>query len=263
MCSHGLVAARLLRGGLKVFGSNAPILSSQAAQSTSAFFNNLRQLDQLRHAASQRGGRGGDAPPPLTVGNKAEDFTATAVFPDNTLGPLTLSSYLGKKYVCLFFYPLDFTFVCPSEIIAFNAALPAFREKGAEVIGVSVDSQYSHHAWKQTPKEKGGIGNIQFPLVSDLTKRISQAYGVLHNDSVSLRGLFIIDKEGTIRHMLVNDLPIGRSVDEALRIIDAIQHYEKFGEVCPANWKHGERAMNPTTAGVAEYLKNASAGAVE
>jgi len=199
-----------------------------------------------------------ELPQVVSVGSKAEDFTATAVFPDNTIGPLTLSNFLGKKYVCLFFYPLDFTFVCPTEIVAFNKALPAFKERGAELIAVSVDSQYSHFAWKQTPVEKGGIGDIQFPLVSDLTKKISQAYGVLHNESVSLRGLFIIDKEGTIRHMLVNDLPIGRNVDEALRIIDAIQHYEKFGEVCPANWRHGEGAMNPTASGVAEYMSNIS-----
>ena len=193
------------------------------------------------------------------VTKPAPDFTAQAVMPDNSMQDLSLSSYKGK-YVCLFFYPLDFTFVCPSEILAFNKALDSFKAKNCEVIGVSVDSQFTHFAWKQTPVEKGGIGNIQFPLVADLNKKISLSYGVLLEEmGVSLRGLFLIDKEGIIRHALINDLPLGRSVDEALRILEALQFHEEHGEVCPANWKPGEEAMKPTAEGVAEYLsKHAS-----
>ncbi len=190
------------------------------------------------------------------VTKPAPDFTATAVMPDNCFKEdFTLSSYKGK-YVCLFFYPLDFTFVCPSEILAFDKRLQEFKDKNCEVIGVSVDSHFTHLAWKNTPVEKGGIGNIQYPLVADLSKKISLSYGVLLEDvGVALRGLFLIDKEGIIRHQLVNDLPLGRSVDEALRILEAIQFHEQHGEVCPANWKPGEEAMKPTPEGVAEYLK--------
>ncbi len=190
------------------------------------------------------------------VTKPAPDFTATAVMPDNSFKEdFTLSSYKGK-YVCLFFYPLDFTFVCPSEILAFDKRLQEFKDKNCEVIGVSVDSHFTHLAWKNTPVEKGGIGNVQYPLVADLSKKISLSYGVLLEDvGVALRGLFLIDKEGIIRHQLVNDLPLGRSVDEALRILEAIQFHEQHGEVCPANWKPGEEAMKPTPEGVAEYLK--------
>ena len=166
---------------------------------------------------------------------------------------LDLSSYRGK-YVVLFFYPLDFTFVCPSEIIAFDKELEKFKEKNAEVIGVSVDSQYTHYAWKNTKVEDGGIGQIRYPLVADLSKNIARDYGVLVNDSVALRGLFLIDKEGIVRHQLVNDLSLGRNVSEALRMLDALQFTEKHGEVCPANWVEGEEAMKPTADGVAEYL---------
>jgi peroxiredoxin (alkyl hydroperoxide reductase subunit C) len=187
------------------------------------------------------------------VTKEAPDFTAQAVMPDNTFSELKLSSYRGK-YVVLFFYPLDFTFVCPSEIIAFDKALDKFKEKNAEVIGVSVDSHFTHLAWKNTPREKGGIGNVQFPIVSDLTKVIARSYGVLLNDSVALRGLFLIDKDGIIRHALINDVPLGRNVDEALRMLDALQFTEKHGKVCPANWREGEEAMKPTAEGVADYL---------
>ena len=187
------------------------------------------------------------------VTKEAPDFTAQAVMPDNTFSELKLSSY-RSKYVVLFFYPLDFTFVCPSEIIAFDRALDKFKEKNAEVIGVSVDSHFTHLAWKNTPREKGGIGNVQYPIVSDLTKEIARSYGVLLNDSVALRGLFLIDKDGIIRHALVNDLPLGRNVDEALRVLDALQFTEKHGEVCPANWREGEEAVRPTADGVASYL---------
>ena len=188
------------------------------------------------------------------VTQAAPDFTAQAVMPNGAIKELSLASYRGK-YVCLFFYPLDFTFVCPSEILAFNKAVDAFREKNCELIGVSVDSQYTHAAWRETPVEKGGIGHVQFPLVADLNKKISMDYGVLlHDAGVALRGLFIIDKEGVIRHALVNDLPLGRSVDEAIRILDALQFTEEHGEVCPANWRPGEEAMKPTAEGVADYL---------
>ncbi len=172
---------------------------------------------------------------------------------DNSFAELKLSSYRGK-YVVLFFYPLDFTFVCPSEIIAFDKALAKFKERNAEVIGVSVDSQYSHYAWKNTPVDQGGIGSIKFPLVADLNKNVARDYGVLFDDSVALRGLFLIDKEGIVRHALVNDLSLGRNVDEALRMLDALQFTEKHGEVCPANWRQGDDSMKPTAEGVAEYL---------
>ena len=190
------------------------------------------------------------------VTKPAPDFTATAVMPDNSFKEdFTLSSFKGK-YVCLFFYPLDFTFVCPSEILAFDKKLQEFKDKNCEVIGVSVDSHFTHLAWKRTPVQEGGIGDIQYPLVADLSKKISLSYGVLLEDmGVALRGLFIIDKEGIIRHQLVNDLPLGRSVDEALRVLEALQFHEKHGEVCPANWRPGEEAMKPTPEGVAEYLK--------
>ncbi len=193
------------------------------------------------------------------VTKEAPDFTAQAVMPDNQFAELTLSSYKGK-YVVLFFYPLDFTFVCPSEILAFDRAVHAFKEKNAEVIGVSVDSHFTHLAWKNTPVNNGGIGKVQFPLVADLNKSICQDYGVLlPEEGIALRGLFLMDKEGIVRHALVNDLPLGRSVDEALRILDALQFTEEHGEVCPANWKSGDEAMKPTAEGVADYLaKNAA-----
>ena len=187
------------------------------------------------------------------VTKEAPDFKAQAVFENNTIKELNLSSYRGK-YVVLFFYPLDFTFVCPSEIIAFDKALEQFKEKNAEVIGVSIDSQYTHFAWKNTSVNDGGIGQIRYPLVADLSKNIARDYGVLLNDTVALRGLFLIDREGIVRHQLVNDLSLGRSVDEALRMLDALQFTEEHGEVCPANWREGEEGMKPTAEGVANYL---------
>ena len=187
------------------------------------------------------------------VTKQAPDFTAQAVLPDNSFAELTLSSYRGK-YVVLFFYPLDFTFVCPSEIIAFDKALEKFEAKNAQVLGVSVDSHFTHLAWKNTPPDQGGIGQVKYPLVADLSKKISKKYGVLFGKEVALRGLFLIDTEGVVRHALINDLPLGRNVDEALRILDALQFHEKHGEVCPANWREGEDAMKPTADGVAKYL---------
>jgi len=188
------------------------------------------------------------------VTKEAPDFTAAAVMPDNTIKEdFKLSDYKGK-YVVLFFYPLDFTFVCPSEIIAFNKKLEEFKNRNTEVIGVSVDSQFTHLAWKNTEVNKGGIGNVQFPLVADLSKKISADYGVLFDEAIALRGLFLIDKEGIVRHCVINDLPLGRNIDEALRMVDALQFFEKNGEVCPANWKDGEEGMSPSPEGVAEYL---------
>ena len=192
------------------------------------------------------------------VTKEAPDSTAQAVMPDNSFQELTLSSYKGN-YVILFFYPLDFTFVCPSEIIAFDKKLQEFKDRNCEVLAASVDSHYSHWAWKNTAVKDGGIGNVQFPIVADLSKNISRDYGVLVNESVALRGLFLIDKDGIIRHAVVNDLSLGRSTDEALRMLDALQFTEKHGEVCPANWSPGEDAMAPTAEGVASYLsKHAS-----
>jgi peroxiredoxin (alkyl hydroperoxide reductase subunit C) len=187
------------------------------------------------------------------ITKEAPDFTAQAVMPDNSFAELKLSSYRGK-HVILFFYPLDFTFVCPSEIIAFDKAVDSFKKKNAEIIGVSVDSHFTHLAWKNTPPAEGGIGKVSYPLVADLNKNIARDYGILHDDSVALRGLFLIDKKGIIRHAVINDLSLGRSVDEALRMLDALQFTEKHGEVCPANWREGDEAMKPTAEGVAEYL---------
>jgi len=188
------------------------------------------------------------------VTKQAPDFTADAVLPDNTFGQITLSSFKGKNVV-LFFYPLDFTFVCPSEILAFNKKLEEFKSRNTEVIGVSVDSKFTHLAWKNTKLEDGGIGNIQYTLVSDLNKNIAREYGILFNESVALRGLFLIDTKGIIRHAVINDLPLGRSVSEALRMVDALQFVEAHGDqVCPANWQEGDEAMKPTAEGVAGYL---------
>jgi peroxiredoxin (alkyl hydroperoxide reductase subunit C) len=191
------------------------------------------------------------------VTKEAPDFTAQAVMPDNSFAELKLSSYRGR-YVVLFFYPLDFTFVCPSEIIAFAAALEKFQKKNAQVLGCSVDSHFTHLAWKNTPRKQGGIGPIRYPLIADLNKQISRDFGVLldsgPNSGIALRGLFLIDKAGVVRHALINDLPIGRSVDEAIRVLDALQFHEENGDVCPANWHQGEEAMKPTAEGVASYL---------
>jgi peroxiredoxin (alkyl hydroperoxide reductase subunit C) len=188
------------------------------------------------------------------VAKAAPDFTATAVLGDNTFDETFSLSSLRGRYVILFFYPLDFTFVCPSEILAFNDALEKFRQRNCEIVGISVDSHYTHLAWKKTPVERGGIGSIGFPLVSDLDKIISRRYGILLDESVALRGLFLIDREGIVRHNVVNDLALGRNVDEVLRMLDALRFHEKKGEVCPANWKEGEAGISPTTEGVVDFL---------
>jgi peroxiredoxin (alkyl hydroperoxide reductase subunit C) len=187
------------------------------------------------------------------VTKQAPNFTATAVMEDGSFKDISLADYKGQN-VLLYFYPLDFTFVCPSEIIAFHKAVGEFKERNTQLLGVSIDSQFSHFAWRNTKVEDGGIGQIDYPLIADVTKNIARDYGVLFNESVALRGLFLIDKAGMVRHSTINDLPIGRNVDEALRTIDALQFHEEHGEVCPANWKKGEEGMKPTAEGVASYL---------
>jgi len=192
----------------------------------------------------------------VLVGREAPDFTAQAVLPDNSIkADFNLKAQTKGKYTILFFWPLDFTFVCPSEIIAFDNRVAEFKKRGAEVIGISVDSQYTHYAWKNTPVDKGGIGNVQFPLVADLTKSIARSYDVLTGDAVAFRGTFLIDRKGVVRSQLINDLPLGRNVDETIRTLDALIFHEEHGEVCPANWKKGDKGMKPTAEGVASYLK--------
>ncbi|WP_345986151.1 peroxiredoxin [Sulfurimonas sp. HSL-1656] len=191
----------------------------------------------------------------MLVTQKAPDFTATTVLGDNQIvDNFNLYENFGEKGTVLFFYPLDFTFVCPSEIIAFDHRLQEFQDRGVNVIGVSVDSQFSHFAWKNTPVENGGIGQVRYPLVADLTKEISKAYDVLLDGGVALRGSFLIDTDGTVRHAVINDLPLGRNIDEMLRMVDTMLFTNEHGEVCPAGWNKGDEGMKADTAGVAEYL---------
>jgi peroxiredoxin (alkyl hydroperoxide reductase subunit C) len=193
--------------------------------------------------------------PSVLVGKPAPDFTAAAVMPNNEIEEaFNLKSYLAGSYGLVFFYPLDFTFVCPSEILAHDHRLAAFAEKNTKVIAVSVDSHFTHLAWKNTPVDKGGLGNVQFPMVADLNKDIARAYGVLLPGGVALRGTFLIDKDGVVQSQHVNNLPLGRNVDEALRLVDALQFAEEHGEVCPAGWQKGKAGMKANPAGVAEYL---------
>jgi peroxiredoxin (alkyl hydroperoxide reductase subunit C) len=203
------------------------------------------------------------------IGKKAPVFSTDAVvnggeFAEN----FSLEQYIGKKDVVFFFYPLDFTFVCPTELLAFQDKLDEFKKRGVEVVACSIDSKFSHWAWLNTEQKNGGIKSVNYPIVADLDKTIASNYGVLageydyneegqlifSGDAVAYRGLFLIDKEGTVRHAVINDLPLGRSVDEALRMIDALHHFEEYGEVCPANWKEGDKAMKDTAEGVASYL---------
>ena len=191
----------------------------------------------------------------VLVGKKAPDFTASTVMPNNEINDhFNLHNFINGKIAILFFYPLDFTFVCPSEIIAFDKRFNEFKSRGVEVIGVSVDSKYSHLAWKNTEVNKGGIGQVKYPLVSDLTKSIARDYDVLINDAVALRGTFLIDQEGMVRHQLINDLPLGRNIEEAIRMIDALKFFQEHGEVCPAGWNQGKKGMKASAQGVAEYL---------
>ena len=187
------------------------------------------------------------------VTKSAPDFTAQAVMGNNAFEDLTLSSYKGK-YVVLFFYPLDFTFVCPSEIIAHDKRLAEFKKRGAEVIGVSIDSHFTHLAWRNTAINDGGIGPVQFPMVADMNHSITQSFGVEHPDGVALRASFLIDRDGVVQHQTVNNLPLGRNVDEMLRMLDALKFSEEHGEVCPAGWQQGEAGMKASTEGVKEYL---------
>jgi len=187
------------------------------------------------------------------AGRQAPHFKAEAVV-NGDFKEISLSDYRGKKNVLLFFYPLDFTFVCPTELHAFQEQLEDFQKRNVEVIGCSIDSKFSHAAWLNTPKNRGGIAGVTYPILSDIHKTIARDYDVLCDDGVALRGLFLIDTHGIVRHQLINDLPIGRSVEEALRVVDALQHHEKHGEVCPANWNKGKDAMKATQDGVSSYL---------
>ncbi len=211
----------------------------------------------------------------MLVTKPAPDFTATAIMGDNSFKDITLSDYRGKKVV-LFFYPLDFTFVCPTELVAFDKRLGEFNKRDVEIIGCSVDSKWTHHAWKNTDVNKGGIGTIGYPLVADIDKSIARAFDVLigsepatvlTNDeevdtsiggAIAMRGSFLIDEEGVIRHAVLNDLPLGRNIDEMLRMIDALKHHQEHGEVCPAGWQEGKDAMAESPEGVANYLNEHS-----
>ena len=203
------------------------------------------------------------------VGKKAPHFSADAVINGGEFSEdFSLSEYIGKKYVVFFFYPLDFTFVCPTELIAFQHKLSDFETRECAVVACSVDSKFSHSAWLSTPQERGGIQGVTYPVVSDFSKSIAENYGVLagnyeYNEEglmtfvglpQAYRGLFLIDKEGTVRHEVVNDMPLGRNIDEALRVLDSLRHYEQFGEVCPANWEEGDEAILETHESVSEYL---------
>jgi peroxiredoxin (alkyl hydroperoxide reductase subunit C) len=195
----------------------------------------------------------------VLVGRQAPDFASAAVMSDGSIKENFKLSDLRGKYVVLFFWPLDFTFVCPTEIIAHNKRLQKFKDLGVEVVGVSVDSQFTHAAWRNTPVNKGGVGELGFPMVADLGGKIGAAYGILHPDvGVALRATFLIDKKGIVQHQVVNNLPLGRNVDETVRMVEALQFHETVGEVCPAGWQKGEEGMKATAAGVAQYLSTAA-----
>lgn len=196
----------------------------------------------------------------VLVTQPAPDFTAAAVLPDGSIKEDFKLSDLRGKYVVLFFYPLDFTFVCPSEIIAHDHRVSKFKELGVEVVGVSIDSQFSHFAWRETPVEKGGIGRVGFPLVADVKHEITKAYGIEHPAGVALRGSFLIDKAGIVQAQIINNLPLGREVDEMVRLVEALQFTEEHGEVCPAGWRKGQKGMKPTADGVASYLAENAGG---
>ncbi len=189
----------------------------------------------------------------LQVGQKVSEFSAQALLADGSFKEVKLSDYKGK-WLVVFFYPLDFTFVCPTEIVTFDKAVKEFDKRNAVVIGVSVDSHFTHLAWRQTPRNKGGIGAIHYPLVSDLDKNIARAYDVLLKESIALRGLFLLDTKGVVRHQVVNDLPLGRSIPEVLRMLDALHFTETHAEVCPANWQEGEATLSPNAKGIADYM---------
>ena len=206
----------------------------------------------------------------VLVGKKAPSFSAKAVLGENIIEDFSLDQFIDNKYVVFFFYPKDFTFVCPTELHRFQEELAEFEKRNVAVVGCSTDSEFSHWAWLQTPKAKGGIQGVQYPLVADINKTISSSYDVLAGEEfigedgsievegelVAYRGLFLIDKNGIVRHQVVNDMPLGRSIRECLRVVDALQHFEEHGEVCPMDWQKGESAMNATHDGVADYLSN-------
>ena len=190
----------------------------------------------------------------VLVGKSAPDFTATAVLGNNEIKDITFSAITKGKYAVVFFYPLDFTFVCPSELIAFDHRLEEFKKRNVEVLGVSIDSQFSHLAWKNTPVDKGGIGKVGYTLVADVKHEICKAYDVESDGGVAYRGSFLIDKSGVVQHQVVNNLPLGRNIDEMIRMVDALQFTEEHGEVCPAGWSKGKAGMNASPDGVAKYL---------
>lgn len=196
----------------------------------------------------------------VLVGREAPDFTAPAVLGDGSIvDNYNFSEATSGKYKVVFFYPLDFTFVCPSELIAFDKRIEEFTSRGVEVVGVSIDSHFTHNAWRNTPVNEGGIGPVRYPLVADMTHEICKAYDVeLPDGSVAFRGSFLIDRDGVVRHQVVNDLPLGRNIDEMLRMIDALQFTEEHGEVCPAGWNQGDKGMTATPDGVASYLSEES-----
>ena len=211
----------------------------------------------------------------MVVTKPAPEVKATAIMPDNSFKEISLSDYKGKKVV-LFFYPLDFTFVCPTELIAFDKRLDEFEKRNVQVIGCSVDSKWSHHAWKNTDVNNGGIGNVQYPIIADIDKSVSRSFDVLMaanpatviteedetettvGGSISVRGSFLIDEDGVVRHSVVNDLPLGRNIDEMLRMVDALSHHQEHGEVCPAGWQQGKDAMAESPEGVSSYLSSHS-----
>jgi peroxiredoxin (alkyl hydroperoxide reductase subunit C) len=189
----------------------------------------------------------------ILVNKEAPNFTAQAVMPNGVMESLSLDQFRGH-YVVLFFWPLDFTFVCPTEIIAHNKRVAAFEERDVQLIGCSIDSQFTHAAWRNTPVDKGGIGEVDFPMVADVKREIASSFGILHDAGIALRASFLIDKDGIVQHQVANNLPLGRNVDEMLRIVDALQFTEEHGEVCPAGWNKGDTGMAPNTDGVASYL---------
>lgn len=194
----------------------------------------------------------------VLIAKQAPEFTAPAVMPDGSIKEDFSLSDLKGRYVVLFFWPLDFTFVCPTEILAHDRRIEQFKERQVEVVGVSIDSQFTHFAWRNTDIDNGGIGPVKFPMVADINHSITQAYGVEHPGNVAMRASFLIDREGIVQHQVVNNLPLGRNVDEMLRLVDALQYTEEHGEVCPAGWQKGDEGMTPTAQGVADYLSKKS-----
>ncbi len=198
----------------------------------------------------------------ILVGKTAPDFTAAAVLGNGEITPnFNLHTAIKNKYGIVFFYPLDFTFVCPSELIAVDNRFEEFEKRNTLIMGVSIDSQFTHNAWRNTPVANGGIGKVRYPLIADVNHRICQAYGVEHPEAhIALRGAFIIDKKGVVRSQIINDLPLGRNIDELIRLIDALEFHDKHGEVCPAGWTKGKTGIKATTEGIAAFLASEASG---